>query len=144
VPSRPLQSALLPSSPLPLLDVGGEGRHVRAWNLNPSGVKTLGAERGQPIPRHIPGRAEAIPLPDDSVRVVIVERTPLREAAIDELQRVVMPGGVLVLRHHVNAISDPHARVLQRRLGTAQSACIRRGNRCLQQTLVWLAKAQGG
>jgi hypothetical protein len=55
------------------LDIGGEGRHAEAWNLNPSPVKTLGPEKGLPIPRRIAGRANAIPLPDHSVDRIIVE-----------------------------------------------------------------------
>ena len=58
------------------LDIGGEGRYADAWNLNPSAVKTIGPNRGQMIPRRIPGRADVIPLPDHSVDQVIMERTP--------------------------------------------------------------------
>jgi hypothetical protein len=87
-----------------LLDIGGEGRYAKAWNLNPSRVKTLGPEKGAPIERHIVARAEAIPLPNRSVRWILVERTPLREAALQEIARVIMPGGAIVLRH----VAAPH------------------------------------
>ena len=33
-----------------ILDIGGEGRHPDAWNLNPRKTKTLGPDRGLPIP----------------------------------------------------------------------------------------------
>jgi hypothetical protein len=62
-----------------ILDIGGEGRHPTAWNLNPRATKTLGPDRGEPIPRLIRGRGESIPLPDRSVDVVIVEQTPLQD-----------------------------------------------------------------
>ncbi len=91
-----------------VLDVGGEGRHEQAWNLNPSRVKTVGADRGAPIPRLILGRAEAIPLPADSVDLVIVERTPLRVRALREIQRIISPGGNIVLRHALPPNVDPH------------------------------------
>ena len=91
-----------------LLDIGGEGRYSKAWNLNPGHVKTIGPQRGAPIERHIPGRAEAIPLADRSVRWILVERTPLREAALREIARVVMPGGLIVLRHVVGSSIDRH------------------------------------
>ena len=87
------------------LDVGGEGRHQMAWNLNPSPVKTKGVDRGRPIPRLILGRAEAIPLPDKSVDRLIVERTPLRRRALEEIGRVIMPRGCVILRHAAAPIS---------------------------------------
>ncbi len=59
------------------LDIGGEGRHKAAINLNRNRRKTLGAGRGEPIPQLVVGRADAIPLADKSVDYIIVERTPL-------------------------------------------------------------------
>lgn len=91
-----------------ILDVGGEGRHDEAWNLNPRCVKTLAPGRGEPIPNHIPGRADAIPLTDDVVDLVIVERTPLTQAALHEILRVVAPAGSIVLRHAIVPGFDPH------------------------------------
>lgn len=49
-----------------LLDIGGEGSHSEAWNLNPSCVRTLGPRRGLPIPKLILGRAKTIPFPNQS------------------------------------------------------------------------------
>ncbi len=91
-----------------LLDVGGEGRHENAWNLNPRSLKTLGLDKGDAIPRHIPGRAECIPLPDGSVQQIIMERAPLRRAAVLELVRVLTPGGTIILRHHAGNGRNPH------------------------------------
>jgi hypothetical protein len=91
-----------------LLDIGGEGRHPRAWNLNPSRVKTLGREAGRPIPRLIVGRSDAIPLADGCVTTFVVERTPLRRRALCELARVAAPHAVIILRHARPAWSDPH------------------------------------
>src|SRR5688500_1469436 len=96
-----------------VLDIGGEGRHPRAWNLNPSRVKTLGRHRGAPIPRLILGRADAIPLADGSVDRVYVERTPLRDAALREIARIIRPGGVVTLRHVVIPGRDRHGRARQ-------------------------------
>ncbi len=92
-----------------LLDVGGEGRYAHAWNLNLSSTRTLSPRKGTPIPRHIQGRAEAIPLPDDCVRAIVMERTPLRREAVVEMLRVIAPGGVITLRHHWNGETNPHA-----------------------------------
>ena len=65
------------------LDIGGEGRYPKAWNLNPSRVKTIGVDLGTPIPRLILGRPESIPLPTQSVDLVLVERTRLKTAALE-------------------------------------------------------------
>jgi len=92
-----------------VLDIGGEGRHADAWNLNPSSTKTIGPQRGNPIPRHLAGRADAIPLPDASVDEIVVERTPLTAAALREIARVIIPGGHLTLRHAMPPGIDPHA-----------------------------------
>ena len=97
-----------PDKPL-ILDIGGEGRHPAAWNLNPSAVRTLGPDRGEPIPRHLLGRADAIPLPSGSVDEIIVERTPLSPAGLWEIRRVMVSGGILTLRHAIPPGIDPHA-----------------------------------
>lgn len=93
-----------------LLDVGGEGRHQGAWNLNPRSRKTLGPEVGQLIPKRIAGRCEAIPLPDGSVGQVIVERTPLSDQSLKEIARVAVPAAHVILRHSRPPWSDPHQR----------------------------------
>ena len=64
-----------------VVDIGGEGRHPDAWNVNPSRRKTFGLRRGQPIPRLLPGRGEAIPLPDGKADVIIVDGGPFLGAA---------------------------------------------------------------
>lgn len=93
------------------LDVGGEGRYATAVNLNPSAEKTLGPDKGQPIPNRIDGRAEKIPLPESSVKTIVVERTPLKNEAIEEIARVAADDATLVFRHPVDEHSNPHARV---------------------------------
>ena len=90
-----------------LLDVGGEGRFGQAVNLNIRSVKTLGPNKGAPIPSYLRGRADEIPLPDATVRVLVMERTPLSRASVIELRRVVIPGGFIILRHHASII-NPH------------------------------------
>lgn len=106
----------LKQPPSRVLDIGGEGRHPDARNLNPSPVRTCGPLRGEPIPRHIPGRAEAIPGEDSSFDQIIVERTPLRLAAYQEIRRVAAEGATIILRHVVPPGVDPH-RLARRLLG---------------------------
>ena len=88
------------------LDVGGEGRYPEFWNVNPSRLKTLGCERGKPIPRWVYGRVQNIPFDDNSVQNLIVERAPLMRHGVREILRVIRPGGTVVLRHA--NIMDPH------------------------------------
>ncbi|WP_145211009.1 hypothetical protein [Planctomycetes bacterium TBK1r] len=91
-----------------LLDIGGEGRHENAWNLNPRSLKTLGPDKGVAFPHHIFGRAERIPLPNRSVQQILMERAPLRRAAVFEMVRVIVLGGTIILRHHADSRHNPH------------------------------------
>jgi len=118
-----------------MLDIGGEGRHADAWNLNLSRVKTLGPERGAAIPRLILGRADAIPLPDGSVDRVIAERTPLRREALCEIRRIIAADGTVVLRHARPPNLDPHRLAYDILPGRVEQRTILRGSRRLQETL---------
>lgn len=117
-----------------ILDIGGEGRYPEAWNLNPSAVKTLGTNRGLPIPRRIAGRAEAIPLPANSVQKVIVERTPLRSAALQEIARVIANDGIIILRHIRHPYYDPHSLARELLPGTVIMRICCLGGQELQET----------
>lgn len=121
-----------------VLDIGGEGRHTDAWNVNVSQYKTLGPARGALIPRLIRGRSENIPLASNSVDVVIVERTPLRLASLLEIRRVGKFGALVILRHAQTPCTDPHERA-KKILGAAVSQCwIRIGKQILRQTMIRL------
>jgi hypothetical protein len=116
--------------------VGGEGRNVAAWNLNPSRFRTFGPQRGEPIPRLILGRGEAIPLADGSVDVVIVERTPLRPVTLGEILRVCRPTATIVLRHVVTPGGDPHRVALDLLLGDVTRGWIKIGSHTLRETVI--------
>ena len=116
------------------LDIGGEGRHRNAWNLNPSAVRTLGPIRGEPIPRRIPGRAEEIPLPDNSVDCIIMERTPLRRIAIHEIARVIRRDGKITLIHAMPPNIDPHLLPMSIIPGNVTQRRIRIGRQTYQET----------
>lgn len=117
------------------LDVGGEGRYLDAWNINPSRFKTLGPERGQPIPRWIAGRIENVPFHDSSVRTVIVERTPLTKAGVRELLRVIQPGGTIVLRHAMAHNRDPHENACFLILAIVSQRQVKLGNQQVCETI---------
>ncbi len=116
------------------LDIGGEGKHQDAWNLNPNPLKTLGPGRGEPIPRHIVGRADAIPFADHCADCIIMERVPLRRAALVEIARVITPHGEVLLRHAVPPNFDPHGLARQIIPGGVSQRFIRIGRQILQET----------
>lgn len=124
-----------------VLDIGGEGRYRRAWNLNPRTRRTIGPLRGQRIPRLIQGRGECVPLPADSVDLVIVERTPLRAATIDEIRRVTKPGGWVLLRHALAPTAHPHLPARRLLDGTAYTTAARIGRQSVTQTIFRIADA---
>ena len=125
-----------------VLDIGGEGRHPQAWNLNPRARRTLGG-RGEPIPRLIQARGEAIPLADDSVDVLIVERTPLVSATLREMVRVAKPTATAILRHAVTPAGDPHRFALRLLEGTTRRRMTMIGQQQVRETIVQLRTPAG-
>ncbi len=121
-----------------ILDIGGEGRHPEAWNLNPKRRKTLGHQRGEPIPRLIHGRGESIPLSDRSVDVVIVERTPLRPQTLSEVLRVASRSAQIILRHANAHQRDPHKLALQALSGAVEQRVVIIEGRAVQETVIQL------
>lgn len=118
-----------------VLDIGGEGRHRDAWSLNPRRLKTCAPGRGTPIPRRIAGRAESIPLPDRCVDLILMERTPLRRAALLEMRRVLASGGRIVLRHAIPPDFDPHALAREILAQPERTRRIRRRGAWLQESV---------
>lgn len=106
------------------IDIGGEGRHAHAWNVNSAATKTIGSERGQPIARLVQARASQLPFGAASIDEVLLERTPLTRAALLEIARVVRPGGRVVLRHVPLEDRDRHALACQLIVGeVSRGAC---------------------
>lgn len=127
-----------------IVDIGGEGRHPEAWNINPSPFKTFGPRRGEPIPRLIRSRGEAVPLPDHQVDMIIVERTPLSRTSIEQIRRIASPQAVLVLRHARAFDRDPHRIAKEMLPGTYyEQKCII-GSRTYQQTIIALEAERVG
>jgi hypothetical protein len=122
-----------------VLDIGGEGRHSEAWNLNPRSRKTLGQQCGQLIPRLIQGRGECIPLPDRIVDVLIVERTPLRSATLSEMLRVASPSARIILRHASAHRRDPHRLAVQVLRGAVEQRKVMIGRQTVQETVIRLS-----
>ena len=123
-----------------VLDIGGEGRHPHAWNLNPRRHKTFGPQRGELIPRWIEGRGEQIPLPDGSIDVLIVERTPLAPATLAEIARVASPRARIILRHVPVYHLDPHRLAVQVLRGAIERGTFAIGSHTLQETVIHRAE----
>lgn len=121
-----------------IVDIGGEGRHPAAWNVNPCAVRTVGPQRGQPIPRLIRGRADNLPLPDHQIDMIIVERTPLSRRAIEEIKRIARPGALVVLRHARAFGRDPHRLVREMLHGENCAYETRIESRIWQETVIKL------
>jgi hypothetical protein len=122
-----------------ILDIGGEGRNPGAWNLNPRTRRSVGRDSGRPIPRLIRGRGEAIPLADQSVDVLIVERTPLRPATLREVLRVAKPAATVILRHAVGPLGDPHRLALALLQSSGRRRMTTIGRQPVRETIVALA-----
>lgn len=95
-----------------LLDVGaGEGRYLPVWRrrfreaglvaLELSPVASSRSEAKYPFAEHIVGSGEAIPLEDASVDAIatveVIEHVPSGVKMLQECQRVLKPGGWLLL-----------------------------------------------
>ncbi|MEZ6080408.1 MAG: hypothetical protein R3C56_33475 [Pirellulaceae bacterium] len=117
-----------------LLDIGGEGRYENAWNLNPRSKKNDRAGQGTCHPPSHSGTRECIPLPDGCVQQILMERAPLRRAAIFEMIRVILPGGTIILRHHVGTGRNPHVEAQQLIDADCSVQQIKIGCQGLQQT----------
>ena len=128
----------MPSNPM-ILDIGGEGRHTNAWNLNPRNRKTLGQQRDELIPRLIQGRGECIPLLDRTVDVLIVERTPLRPSTLSEMLRVASPSARIILRHANAHRRDPHHLAVQMLKGHVEQRMTTIGKQRVQETVICLS-----
>lgn len=126
---------LIPDGGL-VLDVGGEGRHGFAWNLNLRQSQSGTAHTKGPIPRLIVARADAIPLADCSVDLAIVERTPLRAEALRELNRVVKSDGIILLRHAITPAGDPHRVALRLLRGPAERRQFAHRSYRIQETII--------
>jgi len=124
-----------------IVDIGGEGRHPHAWNVNPSKFRTIGSLGGQPIPRLIQARAFRLPFADDSVDLAIVERTPLSRAALEELDRVLSATGRLVLRHVPLPRGDRHALAQELIRGTIERRTTTIGRQQVIETVIDRAAA---
>jgi ubiquinone/menaquinone biosynthesis C-methylase UbiE len=139
-PTAPVQYSRLPPIAVPpascVLDIGGEGQHAAAWNLNPRMRRTVRGAAGQCIPRLIVGRGEAIPLRDRSVDVLIVERTPLSPATLREILRVAKPGATVILRHAMTPLGDPHRQAREILAGTATHRVHQLGAVQVRETVV--------
>jgi len=93
------------------LDIGGEGRHARAINVNPERLTTTTGLPGRPIPNLIVGTGEALPVRAASVDKVLVENAALRPGSEREIARVLKRGGTVRLVHPSGYATRTHGLV---------------------------------
>jgi hypothetical protein len=94
------------------LDVGGEGRHHYAINVNPGNLTSTTGVPGRPIPRLVNGHVEKIPFASGTADGLLVESAPLRPGAAAEIARVLKPGASVRLVHPVDYGRTHHASVI--------------------------------
>ena len=90
------------------LDVGGEGLHAGVNNVNPLSVKSCGSNAGQPIPNHVCGVGEALPVASGSVDRLIAESIPMTSQTFSEFARVVNAGSTLCIH---SGMEDYHTQL---------------------------------
>lgn len=123
-----------------VLDIGGEGRHPEALDLNPSAIRTVGEARGEPIPNLILGRGEAHPSARQFRRRGACERAPLLKRTLLEILRITKHSGKIRLQHARPAWSDPHDLALAILPGNVVQRATHEGNYVVQDTEMHLNK----
>jgi ubiquinone/menaquinone biosynthesis C-methylase UbiE len=95
------------------------------------------ARRARPDAEVVEAGAEALPFPDDSVDVVVSTlvlcTVPDQQAAVDEIRRVLRPGGRLLFLEHLRADDERLARRQDRFAGAWEAFAS--GCRCDRRTL---------
>ena len=128
--------SVLNSSARVHLDIGGEGRYSDAINLNPLSYTTTTGVSGQPIPNHFLGFGDSIPFGGARISYISIENTPISPRMIDEVKRVWIPDGKIVLSHPDDYATKVHS-VL---------ACAVNGQfvqtRALGQTVTWITRVR--
>ncbi len=102
----------IPSTGKVIIDIGGEGAHKGAINLNPNLWTTTTGTSGRPIPNLVMGVAEQLPFQSHSADTLIVESAPLRLGSATELARVIRPGGTIRLVHPSAYAASAHQGVI--------------------------------
>jgi RHS repeat-associated protein len=108
-----------------VVDIGGEGEHDRAINVNVRTFGTMNAvelggfirkkdTKDKRISRLVlrPNCDGGLPFRSKSVDKIFVEGSPLEKGTAAEIARIIRPGGQIELFHPVTAHGDPHQRMI--------------------------------
>jgi RHS repeat-associated protein len=128
------------------IDYGGEGFHPDAMNVNISPVTTGGGTfvPGQPIPRLIliaPG--QRVPRADHSIDIVTVENTTLNTDVINNIARLIRPGGEIRLHHPAPYARTAHPQVQQAVNGSQRSFTVGAGEQAITVTVIRVPELVG-
>jgi len=105
-----------------VIDVGGEGAHRGAINLNPNLTTSTTGAPGRPIPNLVLGVGERLPFASHSADTLIVESAPVRAGSAQELARVIRPGGTIRLVHPSDYARAAHQSVIDAVVGTVMQS----------------------
>ena len=89
------------------IDIGGEGRYPEAYNLNPTSKGTVSPWTNKDIPNHVCGVGENIPVSSGTVDYITEESTPISQATVAEIARVIKKTGHIRL---INPKNPEHRR----------------------------------
>ncbi len=101
------------------VDIGGEGHHPGAVNVNPSRTRTNPGPNDEPtgskIPDLVVGRGENLPFRSGVAEDVFMENVPLGDEMLDEARRITRAGGRIHLGGpDAQSVRDAADRIIQR------------------------------
>ncbi len=95
------------------LDIGGEGRHPGAINVNPNTTTSTTGTAGRPIPNLVQATGERLPFGNQVADIITIENTPISQATASQVARVIKPGGEIRLVGPADYAQVAHQRVIQ-------------------------------
>jgi SAM-dependent methyltransferase len=82
-----------------ILDIGGEGKIKGALNLNPQPLTSTANNSEDFFSNWLPGMGNSIPFQDNLVDTIYVQHAPISKKTMEEMKRVLKPGGNISLTH---------------------------------------------
>ena len=109
-----------------VIDIGGEGRYPNAINVNPATNGSYPPYEGK-IPNRVDSFGEKLPFPDNSVDGIVIESGPINPDVIQEVVRVLKPGGSVRLVTPLPEAEKLHESVIEALGGAATQRPVQMG-----------------